>query len=397
MTVHHIVPPYLLDHLERTVDDPNLRARYRQSLERDAVLRTRPAATPRGEAAPGTSDQGATPAPGPQRTVHDAERETTLPGRLVRSEGDPGVADLAVNESYEGLGATWALFQEVFGRDSVDGAGLPLVSTVHYGRGYANAFWDGAQMVFGDGDGVIFRSFTSSLDITGHEISHGVVQFTAGLAYRGQSGALNESLADVFGSLVKQRQLGQTSAKADWIIGAGIFTPDVAGVGLRSLARPGTAYDDPRLGKDPQPAHMSGYVETEDDNGGVHLNSGIPNHAFYLVATTLGGAAYDLPGRIWYQALTSGTLPTTSTFTQFADATIAAAKALAGDESAEVGAVQAAWRQVGVLGQHEGPADEEESNLMRAAQTTLDHHTPPPPPDGDDAPEEGDAADRSTD
>jgi hypothetical protein len=400
MTVHHIVPPYLLEHLERTADDPNLRARYRQSLQHDAVLRTRPAATSSTQTEP-TGD-------GARRVVHDAENGTSLPGVVVRSEGDPEVADPTVNQAYDGTGATWTMFNECFGRDSVDDAGLPLTSTVHYDHDYANAFWDGAQMVFGDGDGEIFGDFTISIDVTGHELTHGVTQYTAGLAYEGQSGALNESISDVFGSLAKQHHLGQSAADADWLIGAGIFRPGVGGVALRSLKAPGTAYDDPRLGRDPQPAHMSAYVETSDDSGGVHINSGIPNHAFYLLATNLGGNAYETAGQIWYTTLTSGALPATATFAQFAQATLTAAQSIHGPTSPEATAVTTAWQSVGIStsldqpaepaapgttessepsGAGEArPADEpggqsaESVELMRAAKTALSTNTPPAPP-----------------
>lgn len=370
MTIHHIVPPYLLEHLERTADDPNLRARYRLSLQHDAVLRTRSTALP-----PTQRDSDAA---GARRVVHDAENGTTLPGLVVRSEGAPAVPDRAVNQAYDGTGATWTMFKECFGRDSIDGEGLPLSSSVHYDHGYANAFWDGAQMVFGDGDGAIFGDFTASIDITGHELSHGVTQYTADLVYEGQSGALNESLSDVFGSLAKQHHLGQSAADADWLIGAGIFRPGVSGVALRSMKAPGTAYDDPRLGRDPQPAHMSSYVVTEGDHGGVHINSGIPNHAFYLLAVTLGGHAYETPGKIWYATLTSGSLTTTASFSEFAQATIAAATDLHGPDSAEVTAVTDAWTSVGV--NLTPPKQSPESvELMRAANTALSPNTPPAP------------------
>jgi len=194
MTVHHIIPPYLLEHLERTAPDPTLRARYRQSLQHDATFRTRP----------GTVAAASESAGGLQRSVYDAQHETSLPGTLVRAEGAEAVEDAAVNEAYDGTGATWTMYKECFDRDSIDGAGLPLISTVHYDRDYANAFWDGSQMVFGDGDGEIFGGFTGSVDVTGHELTHGVTQYTANLAYEGQSGALNESISDVFGSMVKQ-------------------------------------------------------------------------------------------------------------------------------------------------------------------------------------------------
>lgn len=198
---------------------------------------------------------------------------------------------------------------------------------MHYGQDYDNAFWNGHQMVFGDGDGEIFGDFTACVDVIGHELTHGVTQFTAGLQYQDQPGALNESVSDVFGSLVKQHSLGQDAAHADWLIGAGLLAPGIQGVALRSMKAPGTAYDDPRLGKDPQPAHMRDYVDTTDDNGGVHINSGIPNHAFYLLATALGGQAWDRAGRIWYDALTGGRLAADADFTAFARATVAAAKA----------------------------------------------------------------------
>jgi Zn-dependent metalloprotease len=168
------------------------------------------------------------------------------------------------------------------------------------------------------------------------------------LLYQGQSGALNESVSDVFGSLVKQQVLGQDATEADWLIGAGLFTEAVQGVALRSMRAPGTAYDDDVLGRDPQPDHLRGYVETSDDNGGVHINSGIPNHAFYLAATSLGGSAWVVAGRIWYDTLVSGGLKPDADFATFAAATVLAAQARFG--TAEVLAVRSAWDAVGVTG-----------------------------------------------
>jgi Zn-dependent metalloprotease len=218
---------------------------------------------------------------------------------------------------------------------------------VHYGRQYDNAFWDGGQMVFGDGDGQVFGRFTASLSVIGHELAHGVTQYTADLVYEGQSGALNESVSDVFGALVEQHSRGQSAAEATWLIGEGLFTDEVQGSALRSMKAPGTAYDDDVLGKDPQPATMDDYVDTAEDNGGVHLNSGIPNHAFYLVATALGGNAWDRAGPIWYDTVTGG-LPATSTFAQFAAATTAAAAQRFGPGSPEQRAVADAWSTVGL-------------------------------------------------
>jgi Zn-dependent metalloprotease len=192
---------------------------------------------------------------------------------------------LEIDEAYDGLGASFDLFLDIYGRKSIDDACRQLIATAHYGDRYNNAVWDGSQMVFGDGDPTIFNRFTL-IDITGHELTHGVTGATAGLFYNGQSGALNESISDVFGSLIKQRSLGQAAAEADWLIGAGAWAANINGVAFRSMKAPGTAYHDPLLkhdlrpdGKDPQPAHMRDYVNTELDNGGVHVNSGIPNKA----------------------------------------------------------------------------------------------------------------------
>jgi Zn-dependent metalloprotease len=219
---------------------------------------------------------------------------------------------------------------------------------VHYGRDYDNAFWNGERMVFGDGDGDVFIGFTSSLTVIAHELTHGVTEHEGGLEYQGQSGALNESLSDVFGALAEQYAKAQTADEASWLIGEGIFAPSVQGAALRSLKAPGTAYDDDVLGRDPQPAHMDGYVQTEDDNGGVHINSGIPNRAFYLVATALGGNAWERAGLVWYRTIT-GDLSPTADFAAFAGATLAAATAEYGEDSEVVGAVRAGWTGVGVL------------------------------------------------
>jgi Zn-dependent metalloprotease len=282
-----------------------------------------------------------------RRTIYDARGGYDLPGRLVRSEGSPKSKDATVNEAYDGSGATYDLFWKIYGRNSIDGRGMRLDSTVHYGESYDNAFWNGHQMVYGDGDGEIFRPFTKSLDVIGHELSHGVTQYEANLDYRGQPGALNESFSDVFGILVKQYRLKQTALAADWLIGKGLFMPGVKAEGIRSMKAPGTAYDDPVLGKDPQPGHMSGYVVTSEDNGGVHVNSGIPNRAFYELAARLKGYACEKAGRIWYRTLTEKLRPA-STFRDAMSMTVQAAAELFGANSREQKAVREAWSEVGV-------------------------------------------------
>lgn len=358
-----IVPPHLLDQLSRN-HDPVVRDPALHTLEKDALHRTRrddvarllsaQASDGRAPGAPADGDTMSEPTEEevarkkPDRTVSDAQHTQDLPGRKVRSEGQDPVEDASVNRAYAALGATFELYLGIYKRWSIDGRGLPLDASVHYGEKYGNAFWDGKQMVFGDGDGEVFRDFTRPVDVIGHELTHGVTQHTANLAYKGESGALNESISDVFGSLIKQYGLDQTADQADWLIGTGLFTDKVEGRALRSLKAPGTAYDDDVLGKDPQPATMADYVHTNQDNGGVHINSGIPNHAFYVLATELGGHAWERAGRIWYDALTSGRLAPDADFTAFAGATVAVAGKRYGHSGKERDAVLKAWSEVAV-------------------------------------------------
>lgn len=249
-SIQCILPPHLLreviergsptqrDHAWRAVGISEQIRGQRQTLVRQAI----PAAIAVGQK---------------QRTVYDAGTGTNLPGVAVRNEGGPATGDPAVDEAYDGSGHTYDLYQDVYGRNSIDDLGMPLHSTVHYGQGYDNAFWNGQQMVYGDGDEdqpeaeALFNRFTISLEIIGHELTHGVTQHEAGLAYRSQSGALNESMSDVLGVLVKQKLLNQTADQANWLMGEGLFTSNVNGVAIRSLKDPGTAYNDPVLGQDP--------------------------------------------------------------------------------------------------------------------------------------------------
>jgi Zn-dependent metalloprotease len=231
----------------------------------------------------------------PRRTIYDAEnRYDAHATRLLRWEEGPPASDPVANQAFDGLGATYRFFWDAYRRDSIDDGGLPLVGEVHFGVDYDNAFWDGERIMFGDGDGQLFTGFAGALDVIGHELTHGVTQETLGLRYMGQPGALNESISDVFGCLVKQHALGHTAAEADWLIGQGVLGPALRGVALRSMSAPGTAFEG-----DGQAAHMRGYVRTAADNGGVHTNSGIPNRAFHLAAVKLGGHAWEHAGRIW--------------------------------------------------------------------------------------------------
>ncbi|UQA95466.1 M4 family metallopeptidase [Streptomyces halobius] len=358
VTPHHpaapvfctIIPPHVLDTLAQH-EDPARHEPARRTLEHDHLRRTHRreiAAEGRTPGEPGAA------ADKPNRTIYDAEHREELPGTKVHEESDGPSQDGSVNRAHAGLGATFDLYLKVYGRKSIDGAGLPLDATVHYGEKYDNAFWDGERMVFGDGDNDLFLDFTIPVDVIGHELTHGVIQYTANLDYEGQSGALNEHISDVFGALIKQYTLGQSAAEADWLIGAGLLGPGVdSGKALRSMKAPGTAYEDDVLGKDPQPATMDKYVHTDKDNGGVHINSGIPNHAFYLAATDLGGNAWERAGQIWYDVLTGGKLAKNARFADFARLTLDAARARFG-ESDEHRALLKAWSQVGVTGKDTG-------------------------------------------
>ena len=302
--------------------------------------------------AAGLAGAALSPPSGERRAVYDAQHsDTGLPGVRARGEGDPASADGAVNEAYDGAGSTYQFYREVMGREGVDGKGLEIVSSVHLGTAYDNALWNGSQMIYGDGSGSIFAvgALTKPVDVTGHELTHGVTQFTAGLRYHDQPGALNESVSDVFGSLVKQYSLGQTADQADWLIGAGILGSALSGQALRSLKAPGTANE-----HDQQPAEMASYVQLPadgdpaNDHGGVHINSGIPNHAFYLAATAIGGNAWEKAGKVWYQVLTQQLQPT-SDFAAMANATVAVAGQLFSAGGPEEQAIRRAWSQVGVL------------------------------------------------
>jgi Zn-dependent metalloprotease len=257
------------------------------------------------------------PPPGKHaRMIYDDQNTWAFDVQDVRNEGDPAVGQANADQAYDGLGATLEFYRDLLGRDSLDNTGLNLDANVNYGVGYDNAFWDGTRMVFGNGDNIIFQDFTNDVDVCAHELTHGVTQYTAGLDYTDQPGALNEATSDIFGACVDARVSGQDAGQFNWLIGEDVMAPQLYGEAIRSMAFPGTAYDDPILGTDPQPPTMAGYVA----GGDPHLNSGIINRWFYLMAMDLG---IDSAAQIWYATL-QNMVPTS----QFADAAhIAAAQA----------------------------------------------------------------------
>ncbi len=339
-----ILPPDLLLRVAKDAS-PELRLALLQSLSVDHTFRLQRAEVAGRQGIRPQAGIGAAPAGGsPNRTIYNQDHATTNePAKVVRKEGEPPVADVSVNQAYDNFGATYTLYWEVFHRNSIDDRGMGIDGLVHYGSSYDNAFWDGeGHMCFGDGDGQMLTDTTKGIDVIGHELTHGVTQFEANLAYSGQSGALNESISDVFGCLVKQYHLKQSAAQADWLIGADIVAAKLAPA-LRSMKAPGTANP-----YDTQPADMDHFVRTPEDNGGVHTNSGIPNHAFYVVATTIGGSAWEAAGQVWYDALSDPALHPNATFSAFAAVTLKHARARFGAKSAEASGVQAGWEAVKV-------------------------------------------------
>jgi len=340
--IHCILPPYILDHMAES-SDPKVRKLAVEAIARSASLRATRVALSPFAARTVIASAGARKS----RLVYDCKNlgSTYLPGKLVRGEGGARSKDPAVNEAYDHSGTTYDFYNTVLGRNSLDDGGMTLVSSVHVGRKYNNAFWNGEQMAYGDGDGEIFIRFTKSLDVVGHELTHGVVSHTADLVYRDEPGALNEHFADVFGTLVKQWKKKQKADKADWLIGPDIMGPGTQAKALRTFKDELAYEDDPLLGTDPQPKHLSKKYNGTADSGGVHINSGIPNHAFYLLARALGGNAWEKAGLIWYNTLRA--LHQTSNFADMVAMSTQNAGTLYGAGSAAEKAVAKAWKDVG--------------------------------------------------
>lgn len=295
-----------------------------------------------------------------QRKIYDAKQGGSFNNRtlLFSDPNGPGInPDPSAVNIYEHFKLIFDFYHDEFGRNSFDGNGAEFDGTVHFDGdgpppGYVNAFWNGRQFAFGDGDFELFGSFANILDITAHEVTHAVVQFTARLAPGNQTGALNESISDVFGSMIKQYYAPrgrQKVTEADWLIGKGIFLVPNARA-LRDMAHPGTAYNNPLVGRDQQGASMSKYFEGDEDNGGVHMNCGIPNRAFHLAAMSIGGYSWQGAGKVWYASLTDPELrhiDNRHAFKEFAKLTCKHARKLGGQPWLD--AVKKAWIVVEVL------------------------------------------------
>jgi Zn-dependent metalloprotease len=353
-SIYCLIPPYVLDKIINGGDEEQ-RASALKTKSLDSTFRAMRLSSITSRAATPQMPTSFNASPEMSITIYDAQNQQNLPGTPVDVNTSN---DDAVREAYNGLKATFEFFEDVYGRNSIDDEGMPLIATVHYDEDYNNAFWNSQQMVFGDGDGKLFNRFTLSLDVIGHELTHGVTEDEAQLVYFQQSGALNESMSDVFGSLIRQYVNKETADQADWLVGKGLLIQHPTDpennirTAIRSMSEPGTAFNDENgeklLGKDPQPGHMKDYVDTFSDQGGVHINSGIPNKAFYLVATRMGGYAWEKAGRIWYRTLISNQLKPIAKFRRFARISEDVTTTMYGHGSEEHKIVRESWKDVGV-------------------------------------------------
>ncbi|MFL6144894.1 MAG: M4 family metallopeptidase [Labedaea sp.] len=334
------VPPYLIDHIARTsrktaeggypAQQTALATRMLREKREAVTLASVPATLQ--PPVQGRAD----------RVIFDDNHQWTFSTEPIRGEGGPPTALANANLAYDGLGGTRAFYQEVLGRDSLDNAGVALPAHVNFGVQFNNAYWDGTQMVFGNGDEVIFKDFTGDIDVIGHELTHGVTQYTANLDYTDQPGALNEATSDILGVCVEQYVAKLDAGTFNWLIGEDVMADDLYGEAIRSMSHPGTAYDNPQMGKDPQAADMSGYVP----GGDPHVNSGIINRAFYLMATELGSFP---AAKLWYATLQN--LWPTAMFADAAAVCAQMARILARDKViTRLGAqtARAAFHEVGI-------------------------------------------------
>lgn len=276
----------------------------------------------------------------PAVNVFDCRHGTTLPGTPV---ADPGRStDGKARRAFVETTAVAEFYQALFGRNSLDGAGMTLISSIHYSVNYNNAFWSGTQMTYGDGDGKVFLDFTKSNDVIGHELTHGVTQYSAGFNYTGEAGGLNESMSDVFGSMFRQWRAGHDVTQADWLIGGDLMGPAARAQGftcLRDMADPAAKHC-----LAPQPKRYAQFRPGMDP----HETSGIPNLAFYEAAMAIGGKSWEKAGLIWYQALTGFPPNPGLKLAAFAKRTRQLAATLFSGDPTVAHAIDSAWRTVGL-------------------------------------------------
>lgn len=228
------------------------------------------------------------------RRTYDRNNSTSG-GSLARSENDGPHSDWVVNEAHDNAGITYDYYNSRHGRDSYNGSGATINSYVHHDRNYVNAYWNGSQMVYGDGDGSTSRELTV-LDIVAHELTHAVTDYSSDLIYSGESGALNEAMSDIFAAGAEAYRDGGANSNT-WKIGEEAWTPGTSGDALRYMDNPCRGQNCSQ-GSYTEHANYANRYTGSYDNYGVHLNSGILNHVFYLLVqggtTTVDGLSGDV-------------------------------------------------------------------------------------------------------
>ena len=340
----HIVPKAALERLatDKSLPDEQ-RKNFADTIKIDAELRklrTQANKLTRVASLMAPATALAAVAAAPAVTVFDCNHGQTLPGAQVPNPATS--PDATAKRAFGETTSVAAFYSQVFGRNSIDGAGMTLISSIHYGTNYNNAFWNGAQMTYGDGDGSIFVDFTKGNDVIGHELTHGVTQHSLGLNYTNEAGGLNESVSDCFGSMFRQWEAKQNGNQADWLIGKDIMGPAALKKGftcLRDMANPAAKHC-----LAPQPTKFSQYKPGMDP----HQSSGIPNLAFFTAAKTVGGNSWDKVGQIWYKSLTGFGPTPAMKMKAFANRTRTVAAQLYPGNTAVIHAVDAGWKKVGL-------------------------------------------------
>jgi len=276
----------------------------------------------------------------PKVTVYDSRNTQTLPGTPVKSPKTS--KDASAKRCFTETSSVAEFYKSVFGRNSVDNAGMTLMSSIHFGHNYNNAMWNGQQMVYGDGDGKLFIDFTKGNDVIGHELTHGVTQYSLQLAYSGDAGGLNESVSDCFGSMFRQWEANQDVNSADWLIGADIMGSVAKSRGFKCLRNMAKPADKAALA--PQPTKYSQITPGMDP----HYSSGPPNLAFCTACKTLGGKSWEKIGQVWYTVLTTSGAQPQITMPQFAARCRQTATQLYPKLPAVGAAVDAGWKSIGI-------------------------------------------------
>ncbi|MGB6350398.1 MAG: M4 family metallopeptidase [Pseudolabrys sp.] len=336
-----IVPERVLKRLatDRSFSDEQ-RKNFTDTIKIDTELRRLRIQAAKLTRVAGLMAEAPTVALAPAVTVYDCHHGQTLPGAQILNPATS--PDATAKQVFSETKSVEGFYSQVFGRNSIDDAGMTLISSIHYGVRYNNAFWNGSQMTYGDGDGSIFVDFSKGNDVIGHELTHGVTQYSLQLGYTNEAGGLNESLSDCFGSMFRQWDANQNVNQADWLIGKDIMGPSALEKGFTCLRDMGNPAAKHCLA--PQPTKYSQVKPGMDP----HLSSGPPNLAFYTIAKAVGGNSWDNVGQIWYRSMTGfGPAPNLK-MKAFADRTRAVAPELYPNDTTLARAVDAGWKKVGL-------------------------------------------------